>query len=550
MSTPQAHERPTSRRPFAFGRAAHLALALAAAPLFIAFVWQSTIATVSDDSVSYLAMARWFAGTADAFLAPWLAWHSHFPPFFPMVLAATGGSGDFLMGHIVVGAFAAASVFLLARYAAIRLQSDWGGFWVAAAFLCLPTAWVSVKGILSESLYLAITLAALLVHEKWLARAAPRARTYLIFGVLLALAYSTRAVGVTLIGAWLLHEGVKALSTRRVPRAAWLALVPAILAAVGWALARPGGHVYTSTIRSVVRTWLAVPVLSARVTSEMLSAGWVASFVAEGDVSAPVRWVILGVGAAALAGSVRAAMRNRIDGWYVILSALLLFLWVFGVDNMRRLLYPVVALALLHAAELVVAAARRLRIAKPHLAVTAVCGVPLALCLPATALVAEKARDGVLLVEDTRYRASDITDYYRIINRAEARAFAAKHAATLAGLEALRTATPVGARVMWMRPEYVALLGGREAVPYYYEWDARTLAAKIRAGRVDYLVVAGISKSDLAIRTGEAVTALRNAEPYSQPVYALGNPFTGQDEFILLRVDRDALETYLAAAPR
>jgi hypothetical protein len=525
-------------------------LALAAAPLFIAFAWQPTIATVSDDSVSYLAMARWFAGSADAFLAPWLAWHSHFPPFFPMVLAATGGSGDFLVAHVVVAAFAAASVFLLARYAAIRLESDWGGFWVAAAFLVLPTAWISVKGILSESLYLALSLAALLAHEKWLSREAPRVRAYLLFGVLLALAYSTRAVGVTLIGAWLAHEGVKALPTRRIPRAAWVALVPTLLCASAWALARPGGHVYASTIRSVARTWLADPLLSARVTSEMLCGGWVASFVAEGDVSAAVRMVILGAGAVALAGSVRAAMRNRIDGWYVLLSALLLFLWVFGVDNMRRLLYPVVPIALLHAAELVVAVARRMRIAKPRLAVAAVCAVPLALCLPATALVAEKARDRVPLVDDMRYRASDITDYYRVINRAEARALAAKHAATLAGLEALRTATPEGARVMWMRPEYVALLGGREAVPYYYEWDARTLASRIREGRVDYLVVAGISKSDLAIRAGEAVTALRNAQPYSRPVYALGNPFTGQDEFLLLRIDPAALDAYLAPAPR
>ena len=525
-------------------------LALAAAVLFIAFAWQSTIATVSDDSVSYLAMARWFAGSADAFLAPWLAWHSHFPPFFPMVLAVTGGGRDFLVAHMVVAAFAAASVYLLARYAALRLGSDWGGFWVAAAFLCLPTAWISVKGILSESLYLALSLAALLAHEKWLAREAPRARAYLLWGVLLALAYSTRAVGVTLIAAWLLHEAMKALSTRRLPRAAWLTLVPTILCAGAWALARPGGHMYASTIRSVADTWLAEPLRSARVTSEMLSGGWIASFVAEGDVSSPVRWVILGVGAIALAGSVRAAMRNRIDGWYVLLSAMLLFLWVFGVDNMRRLLYPVVPIALLHAAEIVIVVTRRMRLAKPRLAVAAVCALPVALCLPATALVAQKAGDREPLVGDARYRASDITDYSRVINRAEARTLAAKHAATLAGLEALGTATPEGARVMWMRPEYVALLGGREAVPYYYRWDARTLAAKIREGSVDYLVIAGISKSDLAIHAGEAVTALRNAAPYSQPVYALGNPFNGQDEFILLRIDRDALDAYLAAAPR
>jgi len=159
--------------------------------------------------------------------------------------------------------------------------------------------------------------------------------------------------------------------------------------------------------------------------------------------------------------------------------------------------------------------------------------------------VAEKSLDREPLVPGSRYSAAGITDYYRLINRQDALALAAKHAATLAGLEALRTVTPPDARVMWMRPEYVALLGGREGVPYYYDWDARTLASKVRDAGVDYLVVAGISKSDLAVRTGDVPAPLRHAQPYAQPAFALGNPFTGQDEFILLRVDRAALDAYL-----
>src|SRR5205085_2216671 len=51
-------------------------------------------------------------------------------------------------------------------------------------------------------------------------------------------------------------------------------------------------------------------------------------------------------------GAVRAALRNRIDGWYVLFTALLVLVWPFAAENMRRLLYPVVPLALLHVAEL------------------------------------------------------------------------------------------------------------------------------------------------------------------------------------------------------
>jgi hypothetical protein len=550
LSTPQQSERPTSRRPFALGRAAHALLALAATALFAAFAWQPTIATVGDDSVSYLAMARWFAGSADALLTPWLPWHSHFPPVFPIALALTGGAGNLLVAHALVAAFAGLSVFLAARYAALRLESDWGGFWVAVAFLALPTAWISAKGILSETLYLALTLAALAVHQRWLERGDGGARAYLAFGVLLGLAHSTRAAGIALVAAFVIQEAVCAVSMRRLRPSAALALLPFAVFALAWALARPGGHVYGNTIRSVAQVWLEHPLRSAKVTSEMLSGGWLATFVAEGAVSPAMRAALFAVGAVALAGSVRAALRNRLDGWYVLATALMLFLWVFGVENMRRLLYPVVPLALLHAGELVVAMVRRLGVGKPRMVAAAVCAAPFALCAPATALLAEKAQDRTPLVPGTAYVASSITDYYRLINRPEALTLAAKHAATLAGLDALRTVTPADARVMWMRPEYVALLGGREGVPSYYDWDARMLATQVRAQRVDFLVVAGISKSDLAIRTGEAVVTLRNARPYSRVAYALANPFNGEDEFILLAIDRAALDAFLAAPAR
>jgi hypothetical protein len=526
------------------GRAAQWLLAAAAAPLFIAFAWQATIATVGDDSVSYLAMARWFAGSAGAQLEPWLGWHSHFPPLFPIVLAATGGAHDFLVAHVVVAVFAVACIPLLARLAALRLESDWAGFWVAAAFLALPTAWLGAKGILSETLYLALSLGALVFHERRIERGSPRTATYAVFGLLLAAAYATRAVGVVLVAAYAIHEIVRARSLR-MPRGAWLALAPVALVAIAWPLARPGGHVYGQTLANVIRVWTNEPMPAAEATLRMFTGGWIASFVAEGEVPLAVRAVLYATGIAAVAGSIRAALANRIDGWYALLTLLLLLGWVFGVDTMRRLFYPVVPLLLLHGVEMLAALASRFRLPHPRMAVAAVAALPFAVSAPAMVLVAEKATDATAAVEGGAYRLRDITDYYRIMNFAQARAFAAKHAATLAGLEALRTRTPPGARVMWMRPEYVALLGGRDAVPSYYDWDARTLAAHVLDGRVDYIVVAGISKSDLAMASGEAATTLRAAAPYTRPVFALANPFNGEDEFILLAVDRAALAAFL-----
>ena len=528
------------------GRAAHVLLALAAAPLFAAFAWQSTIATVSDDSVSYLVLARWFAGSLDATLVPWLPWHTHFAPFFPMVLAAAGGAHDLLAAHLAVGAFAVLSVFLIARYAALRLQSDWGGFWVAVAFLVLPTAWLCAKGILSETLYLALTLGALWGHERWIARGPARWAGYAAFALLLAAAHSTRAAGITLVAAYALHEGIRAARERRFETGSLLPLAAVAACAAAWTWLRPGGHVYGDTLRQMLGGWAERPGVAFELARQAFPAGWAASFFAEGDIAPAMRGGAFVVGIAALAGSVRAALANRLDGWYVLLAATLVFAWVFDVENMRRLLYPIVPLALLHAGELVVALVRRARVRHAYLVVAALCAAPLAASLPATLLIAQKSLDRGPFVAGSRYAAADITDYYRLMNLPYARMLAAKHAATLGGLESIATATPAGSRVMWTRPEYVALLGGREAVPSYYSWDARAMAQHVRRDRVDYVVVAGMAKSDLAMATGDSAPTLRYLAPYSRLAVRLANPVNGQDEFLLFEVDRAELDAYLA----
>jgi len=53
---------------------------------------------------------------------------------------------------------------MLYRYAAFQLASARAGLLVVALFLLTPTAWTSITGILSEPLYLFVSLAALHFH--------------------------------------------------------------------------------------------------------------------------------------------------------------------------------------------------------------------------------------------------------------------------------------------------------------------------------------------------------------------------------------------------
>jgi hypothetical protein len=528
------------------------ALLACVAPLLFAFARQPGLASLSDDSASYLALAQRFAADGTP-AAAWAAYAGHFPPLFPLVLALAGAADDFERAHLVVAGFAAAApIVIYAFVLALHRRRD-AALAMAFIFVVLPTAWISAKGILSEPLYLVVSLAALTFHRARLAEGNGRRGEWIAFGLLLALALLTRLAAVALLAAFALQAGLRMAAARRT---SWqplaLAAIPMVALAGLWMALRPAveGDPYQRATESIVSLWLAQPAAMASVAASNLFDGWVASFTADPDVSATMRWFAAAIGIAGIAGSARAALRNRADGWYVLGSLAMLFLWLFNADNLRRLLYPLVPLLLLHAGEAVVAVSRRLG-ARPEVATrwapAVAIAVTLLLAQPAVTLIYQKARDDTPVLEGFHTTYADVTEYYTTLNTERARALAAKHAAVLSGLEALQSATTPGKRVMWMRPEYVALLGRREAVPFLYGWDAQRLAQEARAARVDYFIVAGLSKLDLAGAANDSPAAPRPAAAYAHPVLALANPVIGGDEFVLLEIERAALDAYLDA---
>ena len=127
------------------------------------------------------------------------------------------------------------------------------------------------------------------------------------------------------------------------------------------------------------------------------------------------------------------------------------------------------------------------------------------------------------------------------------RAIAAKQIAVMVGLESLRDATPPGAKVMWIRPEYVAVLGKREGIPWYFGWDRKKLAGEIERSKADYVIWSTLYKSDLSGADGDPLRAMEGIDVYCWPEFTIRNFVTGKPEFILWRVDHALLEAELKA---
>jgi hypothetical protein len=136
-----------------------------------------------------------------------------------------------------------------------------------------------------------------------------------------------------------------------------------------------------------------------------------------------------------------------------------------------------------------------------------------------------------------------MTSYYTNVAQAYARVDAGRHLAVLAGLERIASRTPPDARILWMRPDYVALLSDRIAVPWRYRDGWEGVLRRMREAGVTHVVVASITKGDIegegAAR--EFVTAAALA-PFTRAVtFTVQNPVRPGEEFRLVEIDRAAL---------
>jgi 4-amino-4-deoxy-L-arabinose transferase-like glycosyltransferase len=539
------------RRPFSWragftpsGAAFGLLLALAVS-LWIAFSWNPGLATVADDSVSYLLQARVLAGDPDPSLRQWYPHVAHFPPLFPLLLAATGAAHDFARAHLVVALCAGLALLAVRSFAATVVAGS-AATGLALLLVLMPTAWINELGILTEPLFVALTFCALWLH----ARAQPAsARMRWLLGFVMAAAVLTRSAGVALVLAYCAWAALRAVRREEALARLALPLVPVVVLVGMWMWLRPPlqGDAYGGALHREADLILHHPGFFFGRTLRFVADGWVAGFTSESHVHPAVRAFFLSLGVMSVAGALRAALRNRLDGWYALAYVAMLLLWLFNEETMRRLIYPVLPLLLLHAGEILYVGASRLLGPRAGWAPAIAGMVAAVLALPALLLIGDKSRDRAQPFEHTAQSLASITEYYTYIAVKPAREIAGRHLAVLAGLEAIDRVTPPDARVMWMRPDYIAVVAHRRGVPWFYREGLASTLRRVHEEDARYIVISSLYKSDMMGEADEPQLTADVLAPFAHPLYVVNNPSTPQPEFALFEFDRAAVAQYVAA---
>lgn len=300
---------------------------------YVAWSYTSELGGLGGDNAVYLLSAEHLSPFSDtSTLAASYFASSQYPPLFPLVLGLLGASSDFLVAHLAVTSFLLIALFVLYRWQRSLGFSPGVSFASALLFAGLPGTYFHTLEILSENLYLMLSLLALWTYN----RAEASKRQDWLFGAAAAVAAATltRTAGITLLVALLTHLFLADRSVRQKAIAVAIALGPV----AAWHLWRSGGGYTTALIAAYGTSPIATLLDRLQLHATALWVGWIDNFISAPPFALAV--AITAFGALCIAGlAVRTYVRT-LDGLYVSLYLLLMLIWPFPGES-QRFIFPV-----------------------------------------------------------------------------------------------------------------------------------------------------------------------------------------------------------------
>lgn len=323
--------------------------------------WSSAIPVLGGDHAAYLLMADHFSpfGVHAREVTRAALDYIYSPPFYPLVLGFVGAtSANIELAHAVTITFLMAALAWFFMWAKAETRSALQSFLLMSIFALMPTTFFQSFGILSEPLYLWLTLLAVWLLSR---TEIPLSRLYFAACVI-GLAAITRTAGVALIAAFfvylLLHK-----------QKSWMRLVLCSLAPIAlWNIIKQLSDYKGNYLWILAAIAEGKPLRYFLLDKPMneihgLWVGWITSF----DHTPVMTSLIVGsfIGAVCLAGAIHRAYLKKFDGIYVIFYLGMLVAWPSTPDA-RRFLFVVLPILLVQGMLLASYALRRFSSSRPE----------------------------------------------------------------------------------------------------------------------------------------------------------------------------------------
>ena len=319
--------------------------------LLIKFVSHDGLSSFASDSANYMVMARYLSPWHEATLAIQDAWNKQdFPVFFPFILALSGAAYNYIYAHILTAFFLILSLPFVYLFSRQILTSPFQAILFTIIFALSPAVWMNSLGILSENLYIFLSLIGILYFKKINLK---NNSSLFILGLLFAALILTRTIGICLLAAYFLVSLIKIYKDKKYS----LNFLYPVLVCLIIILVTKLFHNITIPEQYLDQLFNLVSTTSAEEQyhynlSEQLGAivdAWFVSWLYYWNNELALSYLIFAlVGILALFGLVLRLFKNELDAHYLILYLFILLIWPHP-GQAARFIYPVLFIILFHA---------------------------------------------------------------------------------------------------------------------------------------------------------------------------------------------------------
>lgn len=444
------------------------------------WAWSHVLGDFGGDNAFYLLIARYFSPwSARSDVAAYFFAHSLYPPSYPFVLAIFGGGESLLAAHLVTVtclllAFTASYIWLRALDVPVPVVCL-----LILLFALLPGTYMQALEILSENLYLLLTLACLAAVATY---ENDKRHVWLWIAVAtLAAATLTRSAGVSLLAAFVLY-----LLLHRPPRF-WVFAVAAAAPMVVWGLF--SGQEAPGYLASFMEKYKTDPVATfiqhLAVEGRLLWYSWVGNFTV-GSSAKPVAGFL---GMLCLLGMVYRAYLRKLDGFYATAYLALVLVWPFPAE-VQRLLFVIMPV-LLAQGVLLLGLLPKLRISQLKIRPVYILFLAVSLIVIPDLVLTIKRFLEPMPEELVEYRRTpgwyEIDPYGAHMNTAASKEL-------IAHLNSLQTVVPENECVYGIKPSIVGYYAGRiSTIPPRPHFDQAAFDAYLRKTNCRYFYMVAFS---------------------------------------------------------
>lgn len=301
---------------------------------YYVWTWSPVLAGFGGDNATYFLTANLFSPYSEAFpVSAYFANSSQYPPLYPLLLGLSGGGDSILIAHLITTTFLLIAIWLMYKWAINLNLGRVHALALITIMSTIPGTYFQAMSILSENLYLLLSLSGLYVatlkksNEKWM----------WVSAILIAASSLTRSAGLSLILSFIIYLFIS--KDRKKYSLSLGVILPMILWNV---LNEQDGISYSDQFSEFYSSGIVNSMLQ-HITSQSVYMwnAWISIFT-RGEFGHLLLSIYAGL--CFIAICYRLYMK-KLDGLYSIIYLSMIMSWPFP-DEAERLLYPVIPVLL------------------------------------------------------------------------------------------------------------------------------------------------------------------------------------------------------------